>query len=59
MALEILKMDNKKQKNKKGKEILTPTPKGEHLWKSAEDDDIDVDEVFDRPIIPGTSGVEC
>ncbi len=50
---------NKNQKAKNNNDPLTPTPEGDHLWKLPEDDDIDVDEVFERPIIPGTSGVEC
>ena len=49
--------DKEKNDNNETKEKLTPL--GEKLWKLPEDDDVDVDEVLERPIIPGTSGVEC
>jgi len=59
-------MSNKKNKNsnnnKDNKEISNKkdlTPLGDLLWKLPEDDNTDVDDVFERPIIPGTSGVEC
>ena len=48
--------DEEKKEDKETKEELTPY--GDKLWKLPEDDDVDVDEVLDRPIIPGTSGVE-
>jgi hypothetical protein len=52
----------KKEKTPNNRNIkgeLTPAPNGEHLWKLPEDDDVDVNDVFDCPMIPGTSGVEC
>ncbi len=50
------------EKNNKGEKKtieITPTPVGELLWKLPGDDDVDIDDIFDCPIIPGTSGVEC
>ena len=52
-------MDEKISSNMENIGELTPTPHGDCLWKLPEDDDIDVSDVFDCPIIPGTSGVEC
>ena len=51
-------VNNEKKEEKKMVEI-TPTPVGECLWKLQGDDDIDINDVFDCPMIPGTSGVEC
>jgi hypothetical protein len=52
-------MDEKILINENINDELTPTPYGDCLWRLPEDDGIDVNEVFDCPIIPGTSGVEC
>jgi hypothetical protein len=52
-------MEEKGPNKENNYEELTPTPKGEGSWKLPEDDDIDINEIFDCPIIPGTSGVEC
>ena len=63
---EVIKMSKAKKDEKNStdknsgnndtKEELTSY--GDKLWKLPEDDDVDVDEVYERPIIPGTSGVE-
>lgn len=51
--------ENKKNKDHKDSQHDDAiTPYGDKKWKLPEDDDIDADEVFERPIIPGTSGVE-
>ena len=51
------KNDIDKPKDNGSKDTLTPC--GDKLWKLQEDDDIDVNEVFKCPVIPGTSGVEA
>jgi hypothetical protein len=59
LELRRIVMEEKVPNKENKYEELTPTPKGESSWKLPEDDDIDVNEIFDCPIIPGTSGVEC
>ena len=54
-----MSVDKKIQKDAKIKDEEMPTPSGEFLWKLPEDDIVDVDEVFECSIIPGTAGVEC
>ena len=57
--MTFMKMDKEDTTTNKEEVVHTLTPEGDHLWKLPEDDDVDVDEVLGRPIIPGTSGVEC
>ncbi|HJO94418.1 MAG TPA: hypothetical protein QF753_13545 [Victivallales bacterium] len=52
--------------NKSNEKEKKSTPKedvysicGEDLFKLPDDDDVDADDVYDSPIVPGTSGVEC
>jgi hypothetical protein len=49
---------NKKEKKNNPKKDVYPVC-GEELFKLPDDDDIDSEDVYDSPIIPGTSGVEC